>query len=404
MKPTVLWVGDATVSSGFAEITHQVCHVLKDTWKVEVLGLNYEGDPVGKRYPYPIWPVVGDFLGLNRIGSLVEALSPDVVVLQNDTWHIPRYMKEIRKVNKKVPVVGAIALDGKNCQGKWLNDLAATIFWTYFAEREARLGGYVQPSAVIPLGVDLELFSPMNPQKARDFMLFPPFVRDAFIVGTVNRNQPRKRLDLTVSYFAEWVKEYKHDDVFLYIHVAPTGDQGWNLEQLMHYYGFRGENKRLLTSKPDVGYGIHPTLLSVTYSTLDIMLSTAQGEGWHLPTMEAMACGVSSIVGDWAALSEWPEDAVIKVPCSEIAVTPGMANVIGAIPDREETIAALEQVYQHGAKEYVQRGLELVNRPHFRWANIGKAYDKVLRQVIEREQVIELPLFALDREEMGVDS
>lgn len=405
MKPTLLWVGDATVASGFAEITHNVLHELRDGWELQVLGLNYDGDP--HAYPFlrnRIWPasVNGtDYLGLNRIGPLINAINPDVIVLQNDGWNIPYYIKAIRKVNKTIPIVGAIAVDGKNVQGVWLEDLTFAIFWTKFAENEARLGGYVGPSAVIPLGVDLELYSPMNRKRARQFLAFPKVLEDGFIVGTVNRNQPRKRLDLTVSYFAQWAKDFDRRDAYLYIHVAPTGDQGWNLEQLMHYYGFRGANKRLIVDRPDVGYGVHPTILSVTYSTFNTQLSTAIGEGWHLPTMEGMACGVVPIVGDQAGLAEWTEDAAIKVPCSEIQVTPGMANIICGVPDRAAVIEALEQVYNHGAEDYIKRGLELVSRPEFRWKNIGKRYDEVLKEVVARAG--ELPLFALNRELMGVD-
>ncbi len=40
-KPKLLWVGDATVATGFAKVTHNVLDVLKEHWDVSVLGLNY---------------------------------------------------------------------------------------------------------------------------------------------------------------------------------------------------------------------------------------------------------------------------------------------------------------------------------------------------------------------------
>lgn len=380
----LLWVGDAVHSSGFAKATHYTLDVLRQTWDVAVLGLNSFGEP--HEYPYPIWPcmaggtpefkVGGDAFGLNRMSELITRLKPDLVVVQNDPWNVPQYVKRCGDV----PVVATVAVDGKNCRGQGLNGCKGVIFWTDFAEREARAGGYTGPSAVIPLGVDLTKYHPRDHYEARKAVGLPPKIRDKFIVGNINRNQPRKRMDLTISFFAQWVREYKIDDAYLFLHVAPTGDMGYDVSQLMSYYGL---SSRLIVSEPPTGFGIDESKLAEVYSCFDTMITTTQGEGWGLTTMEGMACGIPQIVPEWSALAEWAT-AAIRVPCSEIATTFNRINCIGGIADRGRMIDALQRVYSDVPlrQQMAADGLALVNRPEYRWTDIGQKFAEALEMAL----------------------
>ena len=380
----LLWIGDAAVSTGFARATHHTLEVLRRTWEVHVLGINYQGDPHKWPYPiYPCWPG-GDMFGLERTAPLVNQIQPDLVIIQNDPWNVGEYVK---RIDKKAPVVASMPVDGKNCRGNSLNDLALAIFWTKFGLDEARKGGFHGLAEVIPLGVNTELYQPMDRLEARKTVGLPG-LEDAFIVGNVNRNQPRKRLDLSVEYFAEWVKRNNLTNAYLFLLVAPTGEMGYNVRQLMSYYGFNDKNKRLILGEPPVGRGLDEELMPSVYSSFDVQISTTQGEGWGLTTMEGMACGIPQIVPDWSALGEWCEDAVLKVNCSTHSVTPNYINVVGGLPDKEEFMRALDLMYltrqwsdnQSGWAQFRKKGLELVNRPEYRWEAIGQRFAEALEE------------------------
>lgn len=365
----LLWIGDAAVATGFARCTHETLKgFLAAGWEPHVLGLNYLGDPHDFPYPiYPCWPG-RDMFGLGRTAELVSKIKPDLVVVQNDPWNVPEYVKRIGNV----PVMASIPVDGKNCRGAQLNGLAHAVFWTDFGLKEARKGGYAGEASVIPLGVDLEVFKPMPKQEARRLCGLPVRLKDAFIVGNVNRNQPRKRLDLTIEYFAQWVHQHKITDAYLFLHVAPTGEQGYDVSQLMQYYGLAN---RLILAEPPIGTGASEHLVTATYCSFDVQVSTTQGEGWGLTTMEGMACGVPQIVPEWSALAEWATPS-IAIPCTSRAVTPNMVNIVGGVPDRELFVQALHRLYtEHWTRQSMRdAGLVLVQRDEYRWMAIADRF------------------------------
>lgn len=382
-KRRLLWVGDAVISSGFARATHRVLEHMTDDWEIEVIGINFLGEP--HDYPYRIHPAISiqsprDGFGLRRTAELGSSFAPDVIVVQNDPWNVSAYIDRAGGI----PVVATMAVDGANMKhAPSLNRLRHANFWTQYGLNEARRGGYTGPASVIPLGVDTDTFKRQENrlEMRREVFATRPEVHDGFIVGNLNRNQPRKRLDLTVRYFAEFVHQYKIPDAYLYLHVAPTGDVGYDLKQLMTFFGLPN---RLILVQPEMGMGISERGLVNTYAMFDAQVNTGQGEGWGLTTMEGMACEVPQIVGDWSALGEWPEDGVIKVACTSISVTPNNINVIGAIPDEEEFVRALHFLYSNrdAARKLGLRGRQVVSQPKFNWKNISLQFSEMLKAAI----------------------
>lgn len=398
-KRKLLWVGDAGVATGFARATHHVCDWLHASgeWDVEILGINFYGDPdVQARWPYKIHPCTtergGDPLGITRLPEVCARHRPDIIVVLQDPWFMPQY----RAASGTIPLVAWLAVDGKNLRAdEYLPGIQTALFWTRFAEREARLGGFAGRSAVVPLGVDLELYRPLPRQEARHaWGLKGSPAEDGFIIGNVNRNQPRKRLELTIDYFATWVLEERIPDAYLMLHLAPTGEHAIDVKNLMGYYGLA--HRLILSTPPTIGKGVPERQLAGMYSAFDVMLTTTQGEGFGLTTFEAMAAGVPCIAPDWSALGELLCcGAGELVPCSSISVTAGSRtypngavinpNVIGAVPDKAATIKALHKLYEDDTyrAELAHRGRARVGEDRFRWSNIGEAFHRELEAALE---------------------
>jgi glycosyltransferase involved in cell wall biosynthesis len=162
-----------------------------------------------------------------------------------------------------------------------------------------RLGG-LDP-LYVPHGIDTTLFSARPGARAR---LGLP--ESAFIVGAVAMNKgvpSRKSLPTIVEAFAAF--RATHPDALLYLHTEMTGlyDEGYDLAALVETLGV-GESVRVADQ---YRYRLAPPggeHMADLYSSFDVLLNPAMGEGFGLPVLEAAACGVPSIVTDFTAMSE----------------------------------------------------------------------------------------------------
>jgi D-inositol-3-phosphate glycosyltransferase len=380
-RPRLLWCGDVHCHSGFARVTHAVLERLVAHWEVHVLGINFFGDN-HHDCPFQCYPanLGGDLYGLARYRQLVDTLQPDVVLILQDPWQVAKFLR----LKRRERVVAYMPLDSPNCQdGAALNTLDLALFYTQFGAHEAREGGYRGPAQVIPHGVDLSIYHPVSTVEARRHLGLPELA-GAFVVGNVNRNQPRKRLDLSISAFARWVHAQRlPPEVYLWLHAA-NRDRGWDLRQLAKYYGIA--ERLILTSEQMTSFtGVKESDLKFVYSAADVQLSTTLGEGWGLSQLESMACLRPNIVPDWSALSEWAKDAAYLVPVSHTIATPERVNTIGGVVDETRLVAALDRFYREPELrlDYATRGYALAHRPAYRWEAIAAQFDQALRGVLE---------------------
>lgn len=372
-KPTLLWVGDAVAHTGFARVTHAVLDKLRHYYNVHVLGINYKGDP--HSYPYPIWPayIGGDVYGYQRLPSLLSTLRPDVVCILNDPWVVSQYLSSTAF---STPVYAYMPVDGCNLSPVYcepLQKLTAAIAYTEFGKQELQKAGVTVPIYVIPHGIDTDVFRPIPKDKARAELNLDP---SWYIVGAVNRNQPRKRLDLLFSCFAQWALS-KPAHVKLYYHGA-INDVGWDIIGMARYYNI--EDRLILTNLGITSFqGIDYQKLPYVYSSFDVQLSTTMGEGWGLTTMEGMACGVPQIVPEYSALGEWCRGAVHYVPCTLYLMHTGGINTVGGIVDPAACVEALECLYtkEQSREQLKNAGLSLVRQSKYRWSTIASQFHAI---------------------------
>lgn len=382
-RPRLLWIGDAAAQTGFATVTHSVLKHLHAEWDVVVSGINYHGQP--HDYPYTIQPARrrSDLWGIDDFANLCQELQPAVVLINNDWWNVARFMDCV----PQCPVIAYMPVDGKNLSADSvdrLNLLDTAIWYTDFGRLEAEQAGYAGVSCVIPHGVDHRLYEPLSRQLARR-QLGLRLAPDAFVVGNVNRNQPRKRLDLTLQYFAEWVERFAITNAYLCLHCAQE-DIGWDLSQLANYFGIA---ERVVFSGPaSLGQEFPLANMPLVYNAFDVQVTTTAGEGWGLTTMEGMMCGVPQIVPHWSALAEWPQH-VAAIPCSTQLVNPGL-NTVGGVPDKEVFIQTLHALYSHPRRrrQLGERGREHVSQSCFRWDAVAARFHAVFQQAVQRQALL----------------
>ncbi len=406
-KKKLLWCGDAVRQTGFSRATHNILDRIQDEWDISVLAINYGGDP--HKYNYPIYPAVSgnDVFGFDRYPKLVKTIHPDLVFILNDAWNIARFLK-IREEHEvtAIPHMGFPPVDALNMRrdfAEWLNELHTCFFCTEFGLEQARKAGFTGRSVVIPYGVDLGSFKAVNKGKAlkslRDRGLLiryteknnktgvetalPPYDENSFIVGNVNRNQPRKRMDLTIQFFSEWLRTYDIQDAFLYFHCSPV--EVWcDLVQMAQYWDVL-DRMIMPCFKSRIEWFTEEDL-NLVYNIFDVQVTTTVGEGWGLPHMEGMACEVPQIVPEFAALGEWPRGGVKYVPIAMYGcAAPGVINTISGLPDKNEFVRALHELYIDKKQRIKlgKTGAAIARRDAYNWDNIAEQFNRQFREALK---------------------
>ena len=140
-------------------------------------------------------------------------------------------------------------------------------------------------------GVDSSIFYPDEK---------PDNIKNKFVVGNINRNQPRKQPVRTIQSFAKFAKD--KDDVLLHMQMDWNDYFGWPIKYFVDLYGVT--NKCI---KPG-SVGMSRSDVAKCYNAWDLNVMATGGEGFGLAFAESMMCGVPNIACDYTTSKELVDD------------------------------------------------------------------------------------------------
>ena len=388
-KLRLLWVGDSpAVSTGFGRVSQGILEGLYQTGKydVSVLGINHQiGDPHRYEGMFRIYPAraKGNVYGFNRVQEVIAKEKPDIIMLNNDLWIVAEYVKEIPENNR---IITYSPVDALPVQPDWIETLekvnARVTTYTEFAKKGITDAKEI-PVDIIGHAVDTDEFYPM--EDARKFMAnIPP---DCFIIQNVNRNQPRKRLDLFLKAMQLWLSRLPKSDrenVNFYYH-GTLRDVGWNLVQLAQRWGI--DDRFLITDQTHItpAQGVPLGMLCKIYNCADVHVMTSMGEGFGLSPFESAACGVAQVVPAHSACKELWEDKAQLINVDHWEVLTGGINTEGGVIDVEHLVSILDDLYHNRekTKEYGRIAYDYVQRKEFTWNYIANRFDRIIQERME---------------------
>ena len=366
------------------------------------MAANYRGDP--HAYGWRLYPatVGGDPFGVGRIGELVKKVKPDLVFTVNDLWIQSQYLEAIFDACPEARVVTYCAVDAGPVDPEWLRNFPrvhAIVVYTEFARREVEqslLSEDVGRVVVIPHGVDTRCFSPIEDTwvsaatKAKlELEIIESPEQESFVVLNANRNQPRKRIDLTLRGFAEFVRG-KPSSVKLLLHMGRV-DRGWDVVKLARRLGV--EERLIVSGPPD---GQCPTVsdekLNVVYNAADVGLNTSGAEGWGLPAFEHAAAGKAQIVPSHSACSELWEGAAVMLKADNLATQPTTLTDFHFV--RPETVAgAIEALYADPQRrqDVARACFEVATRAEYSWDSIAMRWHDLFQTILKRKKTALVP-------------
>ncbi|MEM9554033.1 MAG: glycosyltransferase [Acidobacteriota bacterium] len=395
----VLVIGDGGVPTGFGRLVHSVVDRLPAHYDIHQLGINYRGEPHAVRWPLYPAALHGDVYGVDRVAELIDRLRPDLVFAVCDLWILGRYAEVLERYRRRVKTVVYFPVEGTPVDPEAayrLRSIDRLVAYNQFgadaiteAFSEARrydpsLGA--RPLDIVPHGVDTDTFHALpgvldGDRSAVRRRLLPgrPDLDDAFLVLNANRNQPRKRIDLTMEGFALFARD-KPANVKLYLHMG-VEDCGWNLVTMARRLGI--ENRLLLTTQDPAGPNETSERLNLIYNACDVGINTSTGEGWGLVSFEHAAAGAAQVVPRHSACAElWDGVGETMEPSYRLTIERVLTEGWFVTP---ETVAgALETLYADRDRRLAlaRRGHDFVHRPEFSWDDIARRWDEIFQEVL----------------------
>ena len=390
-KKKLLWCGDIVAMTGFARVTENVLARLRDNYEIVVLGHNWWGDPTPLQEFYKMYPSSNRFqqapFGEERIREVVEREKPDIIFTINDMWIINEQYKRIADLHKekKFKFVGYAPMDSyawTGCLADTANEWDAIISYTEFGAHEFIAGGITKPIAVIPHGVTRGQFYPISKAEARKKLNLP---EDIFIVFNGNRNQFRKRIDITIEAFAKFAKD--KPDTQLYLHMG-LKDQGWDLmpvfARAMKREGLDPNGRIILTAQTEGPPNVEVEMLNTIYNAVDIGVNTCKGEGWGLVNFEHAACCVAQVVPGHTSCREIFEGYGRMIRCDHVDVDVNYAREMPC-PSSEHLAEILTELYEDREKLDATAELcyERVTNQQFDWDTVASQFGGIFEDVLK---------------------
>lgn len=223
---------------------------------------------------------------------------------------------------------------------------------TEFNRRGLVESGVTRPVHVIPLGVDPEAFQPEGERT--------PSPRGERVFLANLEWGERKNPELLLRAFN---RTFRRDEPVLLVCKINNRDPGIHVPNAIRALGLDEHGGR--------AYFIynrelpHHQLASL-YRSADCFVSTSRGEGWGLPLLEAIACGLPAIATDWGghtALLDPADTYPLRVRTVVPATSecPYYQGFRWADPDADHLSFLLRHVYEH-QEEARERGLRAASR------------------------------------------
>ncbi|GAQ91921.1 hypothetical protein KFL_008830030 [Klebsormidium nitens] len=248
--------------------------------------------------------------GFANFREFVRLSKPDVIVIFNDAQVVTNFLIELKREpqilqpsTKVIVYLDQVYPTQRIDLLNVINGVADHIItFTEYWRKDLLRQGVTKPVSTLMHAFDSDLFKPLN--------LPPKPVEAPMVVLNLNRNQPRKRLDLTAIAMARVFKK-RPDANIAFLFGADAKNGAWDVPFI-----FQTEMLKAFSPEEVAKYGerfatvnnagkMTDEEVNMLYNQTDVGLNTASGEGVGLNQLEHAGVGKPQIAGAIGGMTEF---------------------------------------------------------------------------------------------------
>ncbi len=337
-----------TTKSGFGRYSFEILSRLTSNPNYEIAEFaSYLKDDYVSDVPWKVYPNIPidgsndikiynsnqtNQYGQWRFEKVVLDFRPDIVFDIRDYWMFA--YQELSPVRPYFHWIIGPTIDSIPQKTEWLKtfenaDLVLT-HTDWAGDYLKSLNRPINLGPCISDSVDPEQFKPVSWTKSFHKCKFgiPP---DAFIIGSVMRNQKRKLIAELFSSLRQIINKSENKKIYLYLHTSYPEINGWNIPELLQEFDiynhvlftyYNPNSKQMFPSLykgvkipciynheeyavfPNVVHGVSNDQLKDIYNMFDIYVQYAICEGLGIPQLEAAACGIPIFSINYSGMEE----------------------------------------------------------------------------------------------------
>jgi autotransporter strand-loop-strand O-heptosyltransferase len=228
---------------------------------------------------------------------------------------------------------------------------------------------------VVHEGVDPEVYKPKKKEPGGENIVYS---QPNFNFVHVGQWQARKSTKEICESFLKAFPDNPNVRLYLSADTLFPSDNYNSTEERLKAYGL--EDSRIIP----IHYEARPDYIR-RLQAAHCVVTCARSEGWNLPLIESMACGIPSICSDFGGSTEYAGDAIV-VRISELKKPEGIYgnwDVPGqwGEPDYNNLVEKMKDVYENYS-EHKEKALKLSEmiRTKFSWAKAAETAMEILNE------------------------
>lgn len=330
----ILWGSEQpTRPTGYGIVTRNLIkRLVAKGHEVFVMGWDYNGEDFKHEEGWTLVHAGISGYGSEKLGApngptvldeTLKRLQPDIYISLIDPWFTGHAVMSTNKMS--IPYIAYLPIDGFPISPAWKDILKMvhTPMWMskfgkrtfnnfvkdYSSDgivpvqnRDGILDRYLtEDTPVLYHGVELDIFKPVTDEEKAELKKNMGIKWD-FVFMSVARNTNRKQIPRLLEAFSLFLEHNNYPkDVGLVLHCGDPTDSfgmgGWNLPSLIAQYNL-GDYVAFSDTSSNPLSGLTTEEMARLFQCCDVHVMATGGEGFGIPSAEAMACGKPIILPD----------------------------------------------------------------------------------------------------------